>query len=49
MELAAHADGEVASLIVPNCGRMGAEGIEWHKRPPVLVSGMDDDSPKEAR
>jgi hypothetical protein len=24
--------------------RMGAEGIEWYKRPPILVTGVDDDS-----
>ena len=25
--------------------RMGAEGIQWLKRPPVLLSGVDEDSP----
>lgn len=25
--------------------RMGAEGVEWLKRPPVLVSGVDEESP----
>ena len=24
--------------------RMGAEGIKWYKRPPILVTGVDDDS-----
>jgi predicted acylesterase/phospholipase RssA len=29
--------------------RMGAEGIDWFKRPPVLLSGVDDAAPNDAR
>jgi predicted acylesterase/phospholipase RssA len=29
--------------------RLGAEGVDWLKRPPVLLSGVDEDAPSDTR
>jgi predicted acylesterase/phospholipase RssA len=29
--------------------RLGAEGVDWLKRPPVLLSGVDDNAPNDTR